>query len=289
MKKSIFLLTAIMLLPLLACTPEGAEKEEFASTQLIINSFLDVSESRHIVRLSCEIGGRTVAAEGAELYCTVGEGSPVRAEEALLEGAGAYCFCADLVRGERVRIEAVYNGLRASACVKVPDHACLLSLVDVREKDGLLIADCSISKAYNGSPYCRLRMRLRYPDGSCSEELCQYHKDNELLDRRLGNDASDKFFESGACSNHYCIFASSYIMSSTTVQTQIKLDELPDEWDDAYALEVSLLSFDNELYDYYSVLNLIYDAYSGFALPSNVSGGKGFVGIFIPSTIVLEP
>ena len=78
-----------MLLPLLACTPEGAEKEEFASTQLIINSFLDVSESRHIVRLSCETGGRTVAAEGAELYCTVGEGSPVRAEEALLEGAGA--------------------------------------------------------------------------------------------------------------------------------------------------------------------------------------------------------
>ena len=196
-----------MLLPLLACTPEGAEKEEFASTQLIINSFLDVSESRHIVRLSCETGGRTVAAEGAELYCTVGEGSPVRAEEALLEGAGAYCFCADLVRGERVRIEAVYNGLRASACVKVPDHACLLSLVDVWEKDGSLIADCSISKAYNGSPYCRLRMRLRYPDGSCSEELCQYHKDNDLLDRRLGNDASDKFFESGACTNHYCIFA----------------------------------------------------------------------------------
>ena len=78
-------------------------------------------------------------------------------------------------------------------------------------------------------------------------------------------------------------------MSSTTVQTQIKLDELPAEKDDAYALEVSLLSFDNELYDYYSVLNLIYDAYSGFSLPSNVSGGKGFVGIFIPSTIVLEP
>lgn len=278
-----------MLLPLLACTPEGAENEGFASKQLIINSFLDVSESRHIVRLSCETGGRTVAAEGAELYCTVGEGSPVRAEEALLEGAGAYCFSADLVRGESVRIEAVYDGLRASACVKVPDHACLMSGVSVWDKDGSISVDYSISNAYKGNSYCRLRMRLRYPDGSCSEELCQYHKNDDLLDRRLGNDASDKFFESGSCSNHYCIFSSSYIMSSTTAQTQIKLDELPAEKDDNYALEVSVLSFDNELYDYYSVLNLNYDGYSDFALPSNVSGGKGFVGIFIPSTIVLAP
>ena len=58
-----------MLLPLIACTPEGAEKEEFASTQLIINSFLDVSESRHIVRLSCETGGNGgCGGGGAVLY-----------------------------------------------------------------------------------------------------------------------------------------------------------------------------------------------------------------------------
>lgn len=301
---------------LVACVREETFISEGVDEMIILNAQIDASQTTHYAYLGVSDASVVRRLEGAVLTCYVNDEVVSEAEEQENKMGEKiqvlYKFEAELKPGDRVRLEAEADGAKVYAEVVVPDTTGRMVKVDTTTFGAEMHFNVTVRNEAEDRGFYRLRLRMRsfvayYYEGAWSRwyesigEKKLSHKNDPILDARLGSSDGDEFFGFGIDSNHYCLFSDKRFSDRVArIDVSIPLQELnlvaTDQYYDMLMIvqeaQLAVLSMDREEYDYLSILNiLLEDDYDieGMLEPvsilSNVVGGTGFVGIFIPSTI----
>lgn len=300
-----------------ACIKEVTCIPEKTDNVLIINAQLDASEKHHKVWIGLSSTSSVLIMDNAHVVCSInGEEASVGVyDEKASKVQGCYLIDAELKSGDIVRISAECGKYSAYAEVVVPDITGTLLQVDTLSTDKGMRFTAKIKDESPQQNYYRLRLKNRlfqtyFYDNDWSRwyehatENKLHHKDDPILDSRIGGSTGDDFFGVGSSTNHYCIFTDRFFnQTSTEIKVSVSNSELYKIYADQYFdklialpfVELSLQSISQEEYDYLSVLNVLYDCNYDVenmleivSPPSNVIGGMGFVGILSSSTIPIE-
>ncbi|MBR1487629.1 MAG: DUF4249 family protein [Bacteroidales bacterium] len=162
MRTSILPISLLLLTVLSACSREIP----FPKTEgelIILNALLSTDETEHTIYLaisSPQEGNRPL--NGAQVRCTVGDGSAIQArEETVRDNSALYHFEASIQPGDRVRIEAEGEGLRAVAQAVAPP-APLPAIVDTLTRNGRMYFTLHVQGRPDQPDYWQLRLSYRW-------------------------------------------------------------------------------------------------------------------------------
>ncbi len=318
--KDLSIITGItILLTLVSCTREVPYTPEKADVLLLMNAQIDAASSDHRVWLGLSKTNTIDKLENASVVCFVNGEEISRGvfDETASKSAiqSCYSFDAKLHPGDIIRLSAEGAGLSAYAEVTVPDTSGRLVRVDTLSTASGLRFTSGIRDDAKENNYYRLRLLVRsylsyYYEQAWSrwyihsDEKVIPHSDDPILDGRIGGSEGDDFFGLGGSSNHYCVFTDRLFAGSgaelTFEMNDADLYRFTTEqyFDSIYIIpfaELSLISMDSSEYEYLSVQNILYDNdydssdfLESVAVPTNVTGGTGFVGVFYPSSITIR-
>ena len=299
----------------LSCTREVPYIPEEAADRLILNAQIDASGESHKAWIGVSKTSTITKLDGATLSCSV-NGKLVSQgsfDEDLSRNAVQSCFLfdAELHPGDVVRLSANGAGLSAYAEVTVPDTTGRLLGVDMRKMDSALEFTAHVKDDDAGRNYYRIRLQTAsyqsffighgwspWDTHIVEEDLT--HRNDPILDERIGGSIGDDFYGIGNNTNHYCVFtdksfAGAEAEISFSINKWISEDDFYGNSRVVIDEDVSLVSMDQAEFDYLSILNVLYDnSFESYGMlepitvPSNVVGGTGFVGVFLPSTVSIR-
>ncbi len=309
----------VIFLTLVSCTREVPYIPKDADVLLMMNAQIDAASKSHRVWLGLSKTNTVGRLENASVVCFVNGEEISRGvfDETASKSAiqSCYSFGAELHPGDIIRLSAEGAGLAAYAEVAVPDTTGRLVSVDTLYTATGIRFISTIKDDANGNNYYRMRLLVRtylsyYYEQAWSrwyvrsDEKVIPHSDDPILDGRIGGSEGDDFFGLGGNSNHYCIFTDRLFAGSGAELTfDINETDLyhfsAERYFDSICIipfaELSLISMDSSEYEYLSVQNILYDHdydssdfLESVAVPTNVTGGTGFVGVFYPSSITLR-
>lgn len=305
-----------LLLCALSCTREVPYILEDSEDQLILNAQIDASSVHHKAWIGISKTSTIAQLADATLTCSV-NGKDVSfgiLDEDLSRNSvqTCYIFDASLHPGDVVRLTARGAGLSAYAEVSVPDTTGRMLSVDTLSVDSAMRFKVHIRDDVQDRNYYRLQVKTKSSQSYRYEgawtpwyehvrEATIKHKNDPILDGRLGGSQGDDFYGIGSNTNHYCIFTDR-LFAGGNAEISFMVDDIElrkiyaDQYYDSiraicYA-SVSLVSMGRAEFDYLNILNVLYDDdYDSsemlelVTVPTNVVNGTGFVGVFIPSTI----
>ena len=305
----------MIILCAISCTREVPYIPEDSADRLILNAQIDASEENHKAWIGVSRTSTIAKLNDATLVCTV-NGKKVSQgvfDEDLSRNAvqSCYLFDAELHPGDVVRLSANGAGLSAYAEVTVPDTTGRLLAVDMQNKGSTVRFTAHVKDEDAENNYYRIRLRTAssqsyFIGGSWSPWYEQnveediVHRNDPILDGRIGGSVGDDFYGIGDNTNHYCIFTDKSFSGteaeiSFTANNGISAGEHYDDFRAVIDANVSLISMDQAEFEYLGILNVLYDNdydSSGLlepvTLPVNVVDGTGFVSAFMPSTISLR-
>ena len=162
MRTSILPIFLLLLTVLSACSRE-IPFPETEGELIVLNALLSTDETEHTLFLSLsspQEGNRPLS--GAQVRCTVGDGPAIPAEEGITrDNATQYHFEASIRPGDRVRIEAGGEGLRAVAQAIAPP-APLPAAVDTLSRDGRMYFTLHVRERQDQPDYWQLRLSYRW-------------------------------------------------------------------------------------------------------------------------------
>ena len=304
------------LLCALSCTREVLYTPEDAEDKLILNAQIDASAEHHMAWIGISKTSTIAKVPDATLTCSV-NGKDVSMgvlDESLSERSvqSCYQFDAELHPGDIVRLAAKGAGLSAYAEVSVPDTTGRMLAVDTLRTDSGMRFTAHVRDYATDRNYYRIRLVTKTSQtylysGEWSSwedhalEVAVTHKNDPILDGRIGSSEGDDFFGLGSSSNLHCIFTDRLFAEGNadiifTVDdrelSRVYVNRYYDQLRATCSASVSLISMDLAEYEYLNIQNILYD--NGYdasdllepvTVPTNVVDGTGFVGIFMPSTV----
>ena len=302
----------------LFCTREVPYVQEGTLDMLILNAQIDASERSHKAWIGVSKTSTIEKLDNATLVCSV-NGKTVSQgvfDEVLSKNSvqSCYLFDAKLLPGDVVRLSVRGRELSAYAEVVVPDSTGQLIAVDTLSKDSAMHFTAHIKDEDPKRNYYRIalkaKVRQSYYDGSSwspwyerSEERTIIHSNDPILNERIGGSLGDDFYGIGSNTNHYCVFTDKLFPGSdakiafTVTDRELRKIYADRDYVSLKAIceaSVSLVSMGQSEYEYLGVQNILYDNdYDGsdmlepVTVPTNVIDGIGFVGVYMPSSLLI--
>lgn len=315
--RKLIIQSALMLLCAASCTQEIPYTPDNADDMLILNAQLDASQTHHVAYVGISRTTTITKLDEATVLCTVNGGS---ASRGVLEKnpnfiQSRFSFDAELHPGDTLRLSAEGAGLFAYAEIVVPDTSGRLLAVDTMTVSQGLHFAAKFQDIAPETNFYRLQLKSHsmlsyYVDHEWSAwherilEIPIMHKNDPLLDARIGGSEGDDFFGFGGSTNYYCIFTDLLFANATgeisfsvdnSLLYRTFVDRPFEKLRIAPVLVLSLVSMPLEEYQYLYVQNVLYDSdfdasekLEPITVPTNVIGGTGFVGVYYPSSIVIQ-
>ena len=305
-------LLILLLLPLLAgCLNDMPYTPEDTEPQLVMNALLTVGEDSHEVWLGLSKPGCVDTLTGvASVHCHINGSVGVNAIEAPgQQRLRRFVFSAPFSPGDEILLEAFAGRRKARATVTVPQVPVLKSIDTLTVGDSAsrqLAFRIGISDSTPGADYYSLgifsvaQLELFYKDTPVgtvqSRSRCSMDTGDDLILSEEGIAAAnmDSIFEFGTPNYYGAFFDSQFDCSSAVLKPKVSTRDM-DWWlfgeapvfDSIYvhpSLRVELSHISVRHYYYLKALNSIKGGSSDLvleevAVPDNVEGGLGFVGI----------
>lgn len=305
-----------LLIPLLALTVSGCLNDmeytaKNAEPMLVMNSLLNAGDGTHEVWLGVSKPGCVDSLTGAvSVQCFInGSLAATAAEQPGENRLRRFTFPASFNPGDKVRIEISAGSFNASATVGVPSPPVLesvdtLTVGDPESPD--LAFRIGLTDKTPGADYYSLRIYsisqidLFWEDALVEStvfvRLCNLDTGEDLIlsEDNIAAANMDDVFDVGTPNRYGAFFDSQFDCRSVTLRPKVSRWEL-DSWylptftayDSTYvrpSLRVELSHIDGRYYYYLKALNSLENGTSDLALeetaiPCNVEGGMGFVGI----------
>ena len=303
----------ILLLSLAAtgCLNDMEYTARNAEPQLVMNSLMSVGDASHEVWLGVSKPGCVDSLTGAvSVKCFInGNLAATASEQPGQERLRRFVFSAPFTPGDDVRIEAEAGSFKASASASVPTKPVLnsvdtLTVGDIYSQElafRIGMTDTAPGADYYALRiYCKSEIELYMDDAPVDTvefvRLCPLDTSEDLIlsEDNIAAANMDDMFDVGTPNTYGAFFDSQFDCGSVTLRPKVDKWQLNSWYVDGFTLydssyvkpvlRVELAHIDVRQYYYLKALNSLESGTSDLALeeiaiPNNVEGGMGFVGI----------
>lgn len=289
---------------------------------LMLNAQWDSADQEHLAYAGLSAQAALKPLDEACVRCFV-DGSPVAlADHSIRNVSNQACFSlqADLPPGSRLRLELEQGSERAGSEIVVPVKAGEILGVDMQRSGDRAVFKIDIRDLSPDRNYFRLRIIHKYdyslyrrnPEGEMvlvaeekgSVDLPLSHDSDPVLhDGKMGGSLDERFFDD-AFSNRYSIFSDRLFPGGTCTLTasldanrlySFHVGEVYDRIRVSHQAEIRLETIPLATFDYLVALDRLESGRAPNAslvepavLPSNVTGGTGFVSVSTSDTVTLD-